>query len=223
MRSGPDRRTTREVDFADNRPAAAAQRSLRETIGHSQRVLQQKARMDAIRDSASTVAQRHPVQRVIIGHATIAGLAVDMDTSDYDASILQIDTMWSGGKISGLRFLSVRLRNAAHEAHSDNNDGLADYIDGLLERQASDDPDAGLSGWWATRSFDQRHVAADQTGVTKQPGRGEIAPEHPTDLQRNALNVRSWQVGDVIDMVSWIGRSSCASRRPILGNCQPIT
>jgi hypothetical protein len=54
VQRAPDRQTTWDVGFVDNRPAAVAQRKLQEMINNSPRVLQQKA----IRNSPRMMAQR---------------------------------------------------------------------------------------------------------------------------------------------------------------------
>ena len=111
--------------------------------------------------------------------------------------------MWNGGKVGGLVALRLHLEAADPELHPRNNAALVSHIKDLLDKQASADPNAGNSGWLAQKNFDYWNPAGDQTGITPQPGRGEQLPEDPTDLQVNALAVRSWQIGDIVDGVSW--------------------
>jgi hypothetical protein len=126
-----------------------------------------------------------------------------MDTANYDASKQQIDAMWNGGKIAGLVNLRLRLSTIQPEAHPRNNASLVAHISTLLGLQPSDDPNAGNSGFLARTLFDYQNPARDETGITQQPGQAEVLPAHPTALQTDALAVRSWQIGDIADGVSW--------------------
>lgn len=143
------------------------------------------------------------LQRAVIPAAGIDGLAGALDTANLDASKAQIDQMWNGGKRKGLADLWLALKNATPEAHPRNNERLRTYIKSYLDKQREDDPMAGNSGFFETRYFDLWNTPGDETGLTQQPGMGEVAPNHPTLLQQSALAVRSWQIGDIVDGVSW--------------------
>lgn len=187
----------------DLRAAAAAQQRLGELADRRPPAAAQSARMTSIQDSPRATAGNHLVQRVQIDAARFAGLPGAMDTSAYAASKRQIDTMWESGRIAGLKLLMIYLQNVADPANAANNASLARHIAGLLERDAGADPDARPSGWLDRKLFDMQHPAADRTGIERVPGRGEVLPQAPTALQTHALAVRSWQIGDILDSVSW--------------------
>lgn len=143
------------------------------------------------------------LQRAIIPAAGIHGLAGNLDTSNLDASKAQIDQMWNGGTRKGLSDLWVALRQVTPELHAANNEALRDYIKRYLDRKREDDAMAGNSGWWEQTRFDYSNAPQDQTGITAPPGGGEQLPAAPTALQTASLAVRSWQIGDIVDAVSW--------------------
>jgi hypothetical protein len=143
------------------------------------------------------------LHRAIIPSAGIDGLFGNLDTSNLDASKAQIDQMWNGGKRKGLAELYIKLRKAPVYAHHSNNEALQTYVKRYLDKKREDDPLAGNSGFWEHKSFDFFNDPADETGITQMPGQAEQLPAHPTLLQTSALAVRSWQIGDIVDGVSW--------------------
>jgi hypothetical protein len=148
-------------------------------------------------------------QRAVIPNGGIDGLAAPLNTADLDASKLQVDEMWNGGKRGGLANLFVALGNAHPETSPENNAALRTYVDAYLKKKREDDALAGNTGWAATQLFDVANAPSDQTGVVSVPGRGERPPDAPTPLQTHSLSIRSWQIGDIVDGVSWstLGRS----------------
>lgn len=143
------------------------------------------------------------VQRAIIAPSAINGLAANLDTSDRAASLRQIGVLWTSGKIGSLLQLRNDLASAVPEAHPRNNEVLRAHIQTLLGQQAGDDPEAGNTGGFARWIFEFGHAPRDETGVTQQPGHAPVPPQVPTPLQTAALGVRGWQIGDIVDSVSW--------------------
>ena len=187
----------------DLRAAAGAQQRLGELADRRPAAAAQAARISAIQDSPRAAARTLPVQRVQIDAARFAGLPGAMDTSAHAASKQQIDTMWESGRIAGLKLLMIYLLDVADPANAANNQSLAHHIAGLVEREAGADADARASGWLDRKWFDLQNPAADRTGITRIPGRADVLPRAPTALQQHALAVRSWQIGDILDSVSW--------------------
>jgi hypothetical protein len=140
------------------------------------------------------------LQRVVIPHAGIDGLLQDLNTTNYEAAEKQVEIMWSGGKIAGLSALREALKAGPFEINSTR---LMAKITYLLNKPASWDPDTGVASTRERREFDEQHPPADKTGVTKKPGQGEVFPLIPTAEQANALNVRAWQIGDLVYGISW--------------------
>jgi hypothetical protein len=144
------------------------------------------------------------LQRAVIPAAGINGLVGNLDTANLDASKVQIDQMWNGGKRRGLSDLYAALgQAAAADAHRANNEALRAYVKRYLDMQRGADPMAGDSPLHERWYFDFWNQAHDETGMTQIPGQGEQSPANPTRLQTAALAVRSWQIGDIVDGVSW--------------------
>ncbi len=144
------------------------------------------------------------IQRAIIPHAAVPGLTRDLDTSDLATSQVQVMNLWNGGKVQSLRQLLNALAVASPEDSRLNNWRLRFDIQVLLAKPAWWDPNAGIAGDAEREAFDQAHPAGDQTGIVSVPGQGETLPAHPTPRQTAAINVRSWQIGDIVDGVSWL-------------------
>lgn len=143
------------------------------------------------------------IQRAVIAHGPIDGLAVNLDTAGLDVAKQLINGMWNAGKRSGLVNLREKLRTAHDtDAHQDNNMSLQKHILRHLKRKASNDPEKGNSGWYAKWRFDADHAPADKTGLT-QVGPTVTAPVHPTVEQAAAIGVRAWQAGDIINKINW--------------------
>ncbi len=169
------------------------------------KTLQMKPKVNNSRLVVNSIIQKksNTVQRAIIPHGPIDGLNADIDTANVDASKAQIDEMWNGGKRQGLAALYVSLVNAKSENYPKNNKRLQDYIDKYLKKQAKKDPEAGVASIGQQTWFDLKNPAGDETGITERPGIGEILPTNATPQQTYALYVRSWQIGDIVDQISW--------------------
>ncbi len=188
----------RHGTYAPGSPAG--QQLLAHELAH---VVQQGAAERTAAGPALGAVPRGVLQRAVIPSVGIDGLAGNLDTSHVNASRAQIDQMWNGGKRRGLAALWLALRNAPADQYQENNEKLRDYINGYLGRQRGDDPMAGNSGVFEQVAFDWRNVPGDETGITQAPGQGEQLPVPQTPLQGYALAVRSWQIGDIVDRVSW--------------------
>ncbi|MCF6323397.1 MAG: hypothetical protein L3J89_03585 [Gammaproteobacteria bacterium] len=177
--------------------------------GKCQEMVNDHSPVDGKLTSISQVALRvmtghqHPVQRAIIAHGPIDGLTANLDTAHKNASKAQIDEIWNGGKLAGLASLNMYLGNANPENHPNNNRALRQYISRYLSKKREDDSNAGIAGFLETTAFDLMNPADDETGIVNQPGIGEQVPNPATARQTYALNVRSWQIGDIVDGVSW--------------------
>lgn len=137
------------------------------------------------------------IQRLVVPQAQIAGLLGPINTANLPGAKAQIDLLWDSGK----RMTLLNLRGAL--AGAGGADELIEYIDRYLLRRRQDDPMAGNASWLETWRFDRANVPADQTGITQRPGQRPTVPAAPTPRQKAALAVRSWQIGDLTDAVSW--------------------
>ncbi|MGH3939664.1 MAG: hypothetical protein ACRDTG_13745 [Pseudonocardiaceae bacterium] len=146
------------------------------------------------------LAGHYVIQRFLIPQALIEGLLANIDTADLPGAKAEIDLLWDSGKRTTLLKLCKQLAAAGGR---DNANTLVKYIDGYLSRRSRKDPMAGNASWFETTVFDRANAPADQTGIRHQPGQRPTAPAAPTPREQAALAVRSWQVGDLTDAVSW--------------------
>lgn len=184
--------------FLDNSPRGAELRTLRQLAETGPAAVAQARRLQGLFGDA-----RGPIQRAIIAASAANGLAAPMDTAHKAVSKQQIEALWLGGRRAALTTLQADLLAARPDVHPRNNRALHGRITDLLAKVAADDPEAGNAGWFARRRFKQAHTAQDETGIVQQPGGAAILPNNPTALQTDALAVRSWQIGDIADSVSW--------------------
>jgi hypothetical protein len=169
----------------------------RPPVQHNVIALQRSAGNQAV---TRALADRRVLQRLVVTPTLVPGLLANIDTTNLDFAKAQIDLLWNSGKRTALLGLQRQLVRAGAR---ENADVLVDHIQTYLSKRREDDAMAGNSGFFERRVFDRDNVPGDETGITQQPGQGEVLPVAPDLRQTSALAVRSWQIGDIADGVSW--------------------
>jgi hypothetical protein len=149
---------------------------------------------------ARMIAEQAVIQRVVVSPAVVPGLLANMDSSNLVGARAQIDLLWNSGKRTALQNLQRQLAKAGER---ENADVLVAHIQTYLDKRREADPMASNSSSADQRAFDRDNPPGDQTGIRQVPGQGEVLPAAPTPQQVAALAVRSWQIGDIVDGVSW--------------------
>lgn len=117
-------------------------------------------------------------QRVQIPAVNIPGMAGDMDTSDYYGSISLINQLFDRGNHKVIRDLYFEIVKGKQHEENSNNQYILDFIDNLLSKFPTEDPESAKSG-----ILDTLAIKWSQT-----------APANPDEQVRAGL--RLWIAGD---------------------------
>jgi hypothetical protein len=177
-------------------PAQAPVQAMAAAWQHSPRQLAQRQQMLQTFGSV-------PLQRLVVPVTGTNGLLANLDTANFGVARQQVDTLWLGGRVDALAELMFSLQPAPGDLHPANTRQLRAHITELLSRRAASDPNAGNASWLTQKAFDLLNRPQDETGIVQPPGQAPQAPANPTALQTAAIGVRSWQVGDLTDSISW--------------------
>lgn len=121
FQKAPDRQTMQGVVFAHNRPAAAAQRNLREIMSSSSRVSLQKAFSDKINDNPQLIQQKTQIEAIqnnstMLSQANGAAAALHQraQAGTLSASQVQLARAEQSLSVDGLAQLAAGLRGVGN-------------------------------------------------------------------------------------------------------------